>query len=204
METDEPAGQFSKVYINKQVDENDVESMKSSKPEFLAVEMNEMPDENGSSIISKSRAELSMEQIIVQSKLNDLMKTVDYSQLDGRSQNGFTMLHHAAKENRPDIMEFLINSGCNINPEDDSEQTPLHKAVISGAVESVQLLLKKGADVDKIDNNNHTPMHNAIISGGDIGLLGHWLQKLIYGSKKAMVKMCCILQSDITKLIVLI
>ena len=94
-----------------------------------------MPDENGSSIISKSRAELSMEQIIVQSKLNDLMKTVDYSQLDGRSHNGFTMLHHAAKENRPDIMEFLINSGCNINPEDDSEQTPLHKAVISGAVE---------------------------------------------------------------------
>ena len=96
---------------------------------------------------------------------------MDYLQVDGRSQNGFTMLHYAAKENRPDIMEFLINSGCNINPENDSEQTPLHKAVISGAVESVQLLLKNGADVDKIDNNNHTPMHNAIISGGDIGVV---------------------------------
>ena len=36
METDEPAGQFSKVYINKQVDENDVEAMKSSKPEFFS------------------------------------------------------------------------------------------------------------------------------------------------------------------------
>ena len=81
------------------------------------------------------------------------------------------MLHYTAKENKPDIMEFLINSGCNINPEDDSEQTPLHKAVISGAIESVQLLLKKGADLDKIDSNNHTPMHNAIISGGDIGVV---------------------------------
>ena len=78
------------------------------------------------------------------------------------------MLHHAAKGNRPDVIEFLVNSGCDINPEDDAEQTPLHKAAISGAVESVQLLLKKGANVDKIDKNNLTPLHNAIISGGDI------------------------------------
>ena len=172
MESNEPAG-LMEVHINQQVDgnDNDSEVIKSSKPQFLALEMSEMPDENGSGTISKCRTALSMEQLIVQGKLNDLMKTVDYLQLDGRSQNGFTMLHYAAKVNRPDIIEFLVNSGCDINPEDDAEQTPLHKAAISGAIESVQFLLKEGAQVDKIDINNHTPLHNAIISGGDIEIV---------------------------------
>ena len=78
------------------------------------------------------------------------------------------MLHFAAKENKPEIVEFLIDSGCSINPVDDEEQTPLHKAAMCGGVESVQLLLEKGADANKVDCNGHTPLHIAIITGGDI------------------------------------
>ena len=77
----------------------------------------------GSGAISRSRTPLSMEQLTIQEAL---MKTMDCSKLDAKSQNGFTMLHHAAKENRPDIIEFLVNSGCNIDAEDDEGQTPLH------------------------------------------------------------------------------
>ena len=125
----------------------------------------------------RSRIMLSADQLIFQGRLQDLMKTIDYSKLDGRSQSGFTMLHYAAKDNKPDIIEFLVNSGCDINPGDDEEQTPLHKAAISGGVESVQLLLEKGADVDKVDNNGHTPLHIAIISGGDTKVVKALLTK---------------------------
>ena len=135
--------------------------------------------------ISRSRTPLSVEQIIVQGKIQDLMKKIDHSKLDGRSQSGFTMLHHAAKENKPDIIEFLVNSGCDINLGDDKEQTPLHKAAIFGGVESIQLLLEKGVDIDKVDNNGHTPLHIAIISGGDIEVVKALLTKADVCIRKA-------------------
>ena len=144
---------------------------------YVEITGDQFADHSGSGTISRSRAPLSVEHIMVQGKIQELMKTIDYSKLDGRSQSGFTMLHHAAKENKPEIIEFLMSSGCDINVEDDEQQTPLHKAAIFGGVESIQLLLEKGADVDKVDNNGHTPLHIAIISGGDIEVVKALLTK---------------------------
>lgn len=146
--------------------------------------MEELVDGSGSGTISRCRTPLSMEQLIVQGRLQELMKTVDYSKLDGRSQDGFTMLHHAAKENKLEIIEFLVNSGCDINAGDNEEQTPLHKAALLGNVESVQLLLDKGADVDKVDNNGQTPLHMAIISGGDTTVVRALISKADLQVKK--------------------
>ena len=137
----------------------------SESTEFLAINMEQTDDEGG---CARCRTPMTIEQLIIQGRLQDLMRTIDYSKLDGRSHNGFTMLHFAAKENKPEIVEFLIDSGCSINPVDDEEQTPLHKAAMCGGVESVQLLLEKGADANKVDCNGHTPLHIAIITGGDI------------------------------------
>ena len=136
--------------------------------EFLAINIEKADDESG---CARCRTPMSMEQLIIQGRLQDLMRTIDYSKLDGRSHNGFTMLHFAAKENKSEIVEFLIDSGCSINPVDDEEQTPLHKAAICGGVESVQLLLEKGADANKVDGNGDTPLHAAIITGGDIQIV---------------------------------
>ena len=136
--------------------------------EFLTINMEQAIDESG---CARCRTPLSMEQLIIQGRLQDLMRTIDYSKLDGRSHNGFTMLHFAAKENKPEIVEFLIDSGCTINPVDDEEQTPLHKVAMCGGVESVQLLLEKGADANKVDGDGHTPLHVAIITGGDIDVV---------------------------------
>ena len=137
----------------------------SESTEFLAINMEQTDDEGG---CARCRTPMTVEQLIIQGRLQDLMRTIDYSKLDGRSHNGFTMLHFAAKENKPEIVKSLINSGCSINPVDDEEQTPLHKAAMCGGVESVQLLLEKGADANKVDSNGHTPLHIAIITGGDI------------------------------------
>ena len=140
----------------------------SESTEFLAINMEQGDDGSG---CARCRTPMSMEQLIIQGRLQDLMRTIDYSKLDGRSHNGFTMLHFAAKENKPEIVEFLIDSGCSINSVDDEEQTPLHKAAMCGSTESVQLLLEKGADANMVDSNGETPLHIAIITGGDIDVV---------------------------------
>ena len=112
---------------------------------YVEIHLEEMVDQSDSDTNPRFRTLLTIEELIIQGRLHDLMKTVDYSKLDGRSQGGFTMLHHAAKENKVEIIEFLVSHGCDINPGDDDEQTPLHKAAIFGGVESIQLLLEKGA-----------------------------------------------------------
>ena len=145
--------------------------------EYVVINIEDVADESSSRSVSRCRTPLSMEQLTVQDKLQALMKTIDYSKLDGRSQSGFTMLHHAAKEDRPDIIEFLVNSGCDITVGDDEGQTPLHKAAMFGNVESVKLLLEKGADANKVDNSGHTPLHIAIITGGDMEVVSTLVTK---------------------------
>ena len=152
---------------------------------YVEINMENLTDQSDGDNNPRNRTLLTVEQLIIQGRLHDLMKTVDYSKLDGRSQGGFTMLHHAAKENKVEIIEFLVSNGCNINPADDEEQIPLHKAAIFGGVESVQLLLEKGVDVDKVDNNGHTPLHIAIISGGDIEVVKALLTKADVCIRKA-------------------
>ena len=151
---------------------------------YVEINMEDLVNRSGSGTISRCRTPFSMEQLIVQGKLQDLMKTFNYSKLDGRSQGGFTMLHHAAKENKLEIIEFLINSGCDINAGDNEEQTPLHKAALFGNMESVQSLLERGADVDKVDNNGQTPLHIAIISGGDTKVVKALITKANLGIKR--------------------
>ena len=160
--------EYLEIPMDEMVDETGDNFTEST--EFLAINIEQAVDESSCGI-SRPRALLSVEQLIIQGRLQDLMRTIDYSKLDGRSHNGFTMLHFAAKENKPEIIAFLIDSGCSINPVDDEEQTPLHKAAMCGGIESVQLLLEKGADVNKVDSNGHTPLHVAIITGGDIEIV---------------------------------
>ena len=177
MESNQP-----NLYLQIQVDElvdktSDINSKLTESTEFLTINMEESADGGRSRAGSRSRTPLSMEQLTVQEKLQSLMKTIDYSKLDGRSQSGFTMLHHAAKEDRPDIIEFLVSTGCDINTADDEGQTPLHKAAMFSNVQTIKLLLEKGADANKVDNSGDTPLHTAIITGGDIEVVSTLVTK---------------------------
>ena len=106
-------------------------------------------------------------ELAAEGKLSELKKRIDLTQLDHKYQFGFTLLHYATKENRVEVIEYLVSIGCDINAADDDKQTPLHKSVMLGHTESVKLLIDKGANVNKVDNNGNTPLHVAIINGGD-------------------------------------
>ena len=123
------------------------------------------------------KKEYRLPELAAEGNLSQLKNTIDHSEIDHQYQFGFTLLHYAAKENRVEVIEYLVTNGCDINVVDDDEQTPLHKSAMFGHVQSPQLLINKGANINKMDNNGNTPLHVAIMSGGNFGVVKPLIEK---------------------------
>ena len=120
-------------------------------------------------------------QLAVEGNIKELPKVIDLAHINHKYQFGFTLLHYAAKENRLEVIEYLVSSGCDINAVDDNGQAPLHKSAMFGHTESVKLLIDKGANVNQIDNNGNTPLHVVIMNGGDFGVFKALIEKANLG-----------------------
>ena len=130
-------------------------------------------------IFSRKKRSYTIEQMNAEENFKEQMEKLEYSELDGNNQSGFTPFHHAAKENHIDLVTLLVNSGCDINAvdADERQQTPLHKAAMFGHVESIKLLLENKANANLRDKNGYTPLQTAIIYGGDIQVVKMLLEK---------------------------
>ena len=130
-------------------------------------------------IFSRKKRSYTIEQMTAEENFSEQMKKLEYSNLDGNNQSGFTPFHHAAKENHIDLVKLLVNSGCDINAvdADEKQQTPLHKAAMFGHVESIKLLLENKANANQSDKNGCTPLQTALIYGGDIQVVKMLIEK---------------------------
>jgi ankyrin repeat protein len=59
----------------------------------------------------------------------------------------------------PDIVEFLLTHGADVNARDDTFTSPLHLAEQYGRQQVVTMLLNHKADVNSWDKNGKTPLH---------------------------------------------
>ena len=83
-----------------------------------------------------------------------------------QDENGFTLLHHAAFYNQPAIIQYLLDSGLDINQVDVDGNTPLHCAIKNGYIETMQCLLNhKGVDTTIVNSDKDSPFHTAIRHG---------------------------------------
>lgn len=77
-----------------------------------------------------------------------------------------TPLHCAAMFDHPDICEYLVNEGADINALDKENRSALLLAGSRGAWKTVHILIKLGANVIVKDINNRNVLHLIIINGG--------------------------------------
>jgi len=73
--------------------------------------------------------------------------------------NGESLLHIAARFNRADIIEALLEKGIDINTRGQWNGTALHWACWWGSVQAAELLVDKGLDIeDKKDRFGSSPL----------------------------------------------
>jgi ankyrin repeat protein len=99
--------------------------------------------------------------------LETVMKCIKAgSPLDEKDGAGHgTALHLAARSNCPDICEFLLRNGANVNAQTTWKSTPLHVASERGHTKCVLRLLVFGADINGVNCNGETALHLAAKRG---------------------------------------
>jgi ankyrin repeat protein len=75
-------------------------------------------------------------------------------------------MFEAARQDRADVVELLLDVGVPIEIEDAKKQRPLHVAAAADAVHVAELLIARGAEVDPYElNYSNTPLDFAVYYG---------------------------------------
>jgi len=72
-----------------------------------------------------------------------------------------TLLHYAARREWPSIVEYLVESGADIEAVDKDMHTPLFDAACSPMLQIVKYLVEKGANIHALTKFKSTPLHAA-------------------------------------------
>ncbi len=86
-----------------------------------------------------------------------------------------TLVHHAAGFGTVDTLQWLIDSGADVNAKNNRGSTPLHWAVPDEA--KVRLLLARGANVNAKVAGGQTPLYHAAILGNGLATMSLLLEK---------------------------
>ena len=84
--------------------------------------------------------------------------------LNHSDKGGWTALMRSAHIGYTEAVQFLLDSGANINKRDVNGSIALHFAAIEGHTETVRLLIERGSDV-QILGWNESALFNAICKG---------------------------------------
>ncbi len=69
----------------------------------------------------------------------------------------------AVLENQIDILEFLVDRGCDLNRGDKEHgHTPLHAAAQKGNLQATEILIASGSPIDIEDKYGNTPLSEAV------------------------------------------
>lgn len=84
---------------------------------------------------------------------------------DIKNNDGFYVLHFAARNNRLNIVELLIQVKADINLTSSFGSTALIGAAYSGYIDIVKALIKAGCDLEMKDKKGDTALNDSIKSG---------------------------------------
>jgi len=77
--------------------------------------------------------------------------------------NSTVPISRAARRDRADVVELLLDLGVSIEIENENKQRPLHIAACHDSIEVAKLLIARGADLEAVESNwNNTPLDFAL------------------------------------------
>ncbi|XP_053877581.1 ankyrin repeat domain-containing protein 6 isoform X4 [Malaclemys terrapin pileata] len=77
------------------------------------------------------------------------------------TKHGRTPLHLAAYRGHLRVVQILLKAGCDLDIQDDGDQTALHRATVVGNTDVIATLIQEGCALDRQDKAGNTPLHLA-------------------------------------------
>ncbi|XP_073711824.1 ankyrin repeat domain-containing protein 6b [Misgurnus anguillicaudatus] len=81
------------------------------------------------------------------------------------TKNGRTPLHLAAHKGHIAVVRILLAAGCDLDIQDDGDQTALHRAAVLGNTDVISALTQEGCALDRQDKDGNTALHEAAWHG---------------------------------------
>uniref|UniRef100_A0A3B3TEW2 Ankyrin repeat domain 6b n=1 Tax=Paramormyrops kingsleyae TaxID=1676925 RepID=A0A3B3TEW2_9TELE len=72
---------------------------------------------------------------------------------------GRTPLHLAAYKGHLEVVRILLKAGCDLDVQDDGDQTALHRAAVVGNSDIIATLVQEGCALDRQDKDGNTALH---------------------------------------------
>lgn len=96
--------------------------------------------------------------------------TSNLNRIQEKDKNGNTALHHAVIAKRLDVVQFLLESGAEVDAQNLKGQTALHLAIDDGDCcdKICQLLFSHHASVDIQDGHGNTPLMDAVFLDNEL------------------------------------
>ncbi|GLT85917.1 hypothetical protein SLE2022_040880 [Rubroshorea leprosula] len=144
-------------------------------------EIEVVSSESGSKTQQNYDPQIAVVDVYSASAYGDLDKVRKFVEEDGISLlipdlNGYYALQWAALKNYPEIVQYIIEHGGNVNAVDNYKQTALHWAAVRGPIAVADLLLQNGARVEATDTNGYRAVHVAA-QYGQTAFLNHLIVK---------------------------
>ncbi|NXY28927.1 ANKR6 protein, partial [Pomatorhinus ruficollis] len=81
------------------------------------------------------------------------------------TKHGRTPLHLAAYKGHLHVVQVLLKAGCDLDIQDDGDQTALHRAAVVGNTNIIATLIQEGCALDRQDKDGNTALHEACWHG---------------------------------------
>ncbi|MGD8765475.1 MAG: ankyrin repeat domain-containing protein [Desulfobacteraceae bacterium] len=99
------------------------------------------------------------------SKLDEIKSIIsrDPAKINKGNEFGYTLLHISARENKIEIVKYLVSQGADVNAQDDFNEIPLFKAVRRANIELIKYLVYQGSKINTLNIRRESPLHAAVI-----------------------------------------